>query len=65
MRYFSFYIHHRDSPVPTVEFGAARDLEAARKVAQRALAESVNRTAVEIRENDRLLVSLERSAPAG
>jgi hypothetical protein len=61
MRSFAFYIHHQDSSTPGLIFEVATDEARACELAQRALEESTNRLAVEVRENDALLFSVDRN----
>ena len=61
MRTFSFFIHTTGSSTPTPEFELAADEVSLRCVAERALRESPHRLAIEIREDDRLVFSLDRN----
>ena len=61
MRMFSLFIRHLDSATPTMHMEVADDLDGARRIAQLALQDSPNRLAVEIREEDRLVFSLDRN----
>lgn len=70
MRTFSLFIHHQNSVVPTMHMEVADDLGRVRALAEQALAESSHRLAVEVREDDRLVFSLDRngvswSSPSG
>ena len=60
MRTFSFFIHEAASKTPTLMFEFASDEVTLQSLAERALRESPNRLAVEIREEDRLVFSLDR-----
>jgi len=60
MRTFSLYIHTTNSTTPSLAFETASDESAAQIVAARALAESPSRLRVEVREEDRLLFTLDR-----
>lgn len=61
MRTFSFFIHTAASSTPTLEFELAGDEVSLRCLAERALRELPHRLAVEIREDDRLVFSLDRN----
>ena len=61
LRSFTLFIHHMNSEVPTAVFELSSDLASARRLAERALAESPNRLLVEVREDDRLAFSLDRN----
>ena len=61
MRTFSFFIHHESCPTPTLMFEVVSDEVTLRSLAERALKESPARLAVEIREEDRLVFSLDRN----
>jgi hypothetical protein len=61
MRTYSFFIHHAGSSTPTLEFELAGDEVSLRSLAEHALSESPNRLAVEIREEDQLVFSLDRN----
>ena len=64
MRTFSFYIHDVRHIVPTLAFVTVSDEKRARGIAEERLMESRHHLAIEVRENDRLLFSLDRrSAP--
>jgi hypothetical protein len=60
MRTFSFYIHSRKSVTPSLIFETAADETSVEMIAVRALAESPSRLLVEVREEDRLLFTLDR-----
>jgi hypothetical protein len=60
MRTFSMHIHSSASTIPSLAFETASDETAAQVVAARALAESPTRLLVEVREEDRLLFTLDR-----
>jgi hypothetical protein len=61
MRTFSFYIHDVRHIVPTLAFAIVSDEQRAREVAKERLMESLDNLAVEVRENDLLLFSLDRN----
>jgi hypothetical protein len=61
MRTFSFFIHHTGSSTPTLMFDVVSDDVTLESLAERALRESPERLAVEIREEDRLVFSLDRN----
>jgi hypothetical protein len=61
MRTYSFFIHHADSSTPTLMFETAGEEVSLRALAEKALGESPKRLAVEIREEDRLVFSLDRN----
>ena len=61
MRTFSFFIHKAYSSTPSLVFEIASDEETVKRLAWQALAASVSSLAVEVRENDRLLFSLDRN----
>jgi len=61
MRTLSFFIHSSSSVVPTLLIEAVTDDFTARRLARAALAESANRLMVEVREEDRLLFTLDRN----
>jgi hypothetical protein len=61
MRTFSLLIHHAYSSTPTLMFEFASDEVPLRSLAEKALAASQSRLAVEIREEDRLVFSLDRN----
>jgi hypothetical protein len=64
MRTFSFFIHTSFSSVPALMLEAATDEATIRRLAEIALAESPSRLLVEVREDDRLLFSLDRNGVA-
>jgi hypothetical protein len=61
VRAFSFFIHHAGSRTPELVFEVVSDEGRLRALASRALAESKDHLAVEIREDDRLLFSVDRN----
>ena len=61
MRTFSFFIHTASSTVPMLFIEAATDELTVRRLARAALAESSSRLMVEVREEDRLLFTLDRN----
>jgi hypothetical protein len=61
LRRFSFYIHTAQSLAPSFLFELQSDEAAVRSLAERALFESPNRLLVEVREDDRLLFSIDRN----
>jgi hypothetical protein len=61
MRTFSFFIHHVGSSTPTLMFEFAGDAATLQSLAQKALADSPGHLAIEIREADRLVFSLDRN----
>ena len=61
MRTFSLFIHNADSTTPTLMMEVASDLDRVRTLAQAALAASTRRLAVEVREDDHLVFSLDRN----
>jgi hypothetical protein len=61
MRTFSFYIHDVRHVVPTLAFITASDEQRAREIAKERLMESLDHLAIEVRENDWLLFSLDRN----
>lgn len=61
MRAFSFFIHHAGSATPELMFEIASDEDRLRALAAMALAESKDHIAVEVREEDRLLFSVDRN----
>jgi hypothetical protein len=61
MHTYSFFIHHAGSSTPELMFEFASDQAVLRSLAERALAESGNCLAVEIREEDRLVFCLDRN----
>ena len=62
MRAFTLFVHHSDSETPILLIEVVADLREARQRALRALAESDDRITVEVREDDRLLLVLDREA---
>jgi len=60
MRTFSLYVHSTQSATPWLAFELADDEMTVQMVAERCLAESPNRLLVEVREDDRLLFTLDR-----
>ena len=64
MRTFSFFIHTTFSAVPALMLEAATDEATVRRLAEIALAESPSRLLVEVREEDRLLFSIDRNGVA-
>ncbi len=60
MRTFSLFIHHQGSTTPTLHMEVADSLDLVCALAKKALAESPHRTAVDVREDDRLMFSLDR-----
>ncbi len=60
MRTFSLYIHSSRSATPTLAFEMASDEDTVQAMAEPALAESRDRLLVEVREEDRLLFTLDR-----
>jgi hypothetical protein len=60
MRIFSLFIHTDTSSTPVLLIEAATDETSARALAKAALAESPHRILVEVREEDRLLFSIDR-----
>ncbi len=58
---FSFFIQHSNTATPTLMFEVASDEAQVRALAKAALAESPHRLAVEVREDDRLLFTVDRS----
>jgi hypothetical protein len=60
MRTFSFYIHSRACVTPSLSFETAADETSVEMIAVRALAESPRRLLIEVREEDRLLFTLDR-----
>ena len=61
MRTYSFFVHTASSTVPSLLIEAATDPMTARRLAKAALAESTDRLMVEVREDDRLLFTLDRN----
>jgi hypothetical protein len=64
MRTFSVFIHTTLSAVPSLMLEAATDEPTMQRLAEIALAESPSRLLVEVREEDRLLFSIERNGVA-
>jgi hypothetical protein len=64
MRTFSIFVHHANSPTPSLMFEMASDEAMLRALAEKALAGSLDRVAVEVREEDRLVFSLDRNGAA-
>jgi len=62
MRIFSLFIYHLGSVTPTATFAFADGEAAARAIAERELADSPHRIAVEVREADKLLFRVDRPA---
>jgi hypothetical protein len=60
MRTFSLHIHSSTSTTPSLAFETVSDETAAQTVAARVLAESPTRLLVKVREEDRLLFTLDR-----
>ena len=60
MRTFSLYIHSSKSATPTLALEIAPDEMTVQTMAERALAESRDLLLVEVREEDRLLFTLDR-----
>jgi hypothetical protein len=61
MRTFSFYIHDVRHIVPTLAFVTVSDEQSAREIAKARLMESLDHLAIEVREDDSLLFSLDRN----
>jgi hypothetical protein len=61
MRTFSLFVHNANSVVPTLSFEVVDDEACARSLAECTLAESPDRLLVEVREDDRLLFSVDRN----
>jgi hypothetical protein len=61
LRTFSFFIHTTDSTVPALLFELLSDEGTVRSVAERALADSPECLLVEVREEDRLIFSIDRN----
>jgi hypothetical protein len=61
MRTYSFFVHNAGSTPPTLLFECAGDEVKLRSLAEKALAESPHHLAVEIREAERLVFSLDRN----
>ena len=60
MQTFSLFIHHQGSATPTLHMELADSLDRVRALAEEAVAESPHRLTVEVREDDRLMFSLDR-----
>ena len=60
MRTFSLYVHSAQSTTPLLAFELADDERTVEMMAERCLAESPTRLRVEVREDDRLLFTLDR-----
>jgi hypothetical protein len=60
MRTFSLYVHSTQSATPWLAFELASDEMAVQMLAERFLAESPNRLMVAVREDDRLIFTLDR-----
>jgi hypothetical protein len=61
MRTYRFLIHNAGSAPPTLMFEFASDEVTLQSLAEKALAQSPHHLAVEIREEDRLVFSLDRN----
>jgi hypothetical protein len=61
MRTFSFYIHDVRHTLPTLAFVTVSDEQKAREIAKERLMESLDHLAIEVREHDWLLFSLDRN----
>jgi hypothetical protein len=61
---FSVFVHTMNSDVPTLLLELSSDEATARRLAVKALAESPRRLLVEVREDDRLIFSLDRNGVA-
>jgi hypothetical protein len=61
MRTFSFYIHDVRHTLPTLAFVTVSDELRAREIAKERLMESLDHLTIEVRENDDLLFSLDRT----
>jgi hypothetical protein len=61
MRTFSFFVHRVYASTPSLIFEIASDEETVKRLARQALAASASSLAVEIREEDKLLYSLDRN----
>jgi hypothetical protein len=61
MRIFNVFIHTTLSAVPSLMMEAASDEPTMQRLAEIALAESPSRLLVEVREEDRLLFSIDRN----
>jgi hypothetical protein len=61
MRTYSLFIHHAGASTPTLMLEVVDDDVTLKSLAERALGESPSRLAVEIREEDRLVFSLDRN----
>ncbi len=64
MRMFSLFVHTMTSEVPALRLELSSDLATARRLAVKALDEAPNRLLVEVREDDRLIFSLDRNGIA-
>jgi hypothetical protein len=58
---FSMFIHNAKSTTPTLLMEVASDWRELRILAERALADSKDRLAVEVRHDDRLVFTLDRN----
>jgi hypothetical protein len=65
MRTFSIFVHHANSPTPSLMFEVACDQTALGPIAEKSLAGSLDWVAVEVRENDQLIFSVARDGAAG
>lgn len=61
MQTFSFFIHSAKSSTPFLSMEVASDWPRLRMLAERALADSDDRLAVEVRRDDRLVFSLDKN----
>jgi hypothetical protein len=61
MRAFSIFIHHASSSTPSLMLEVVSDWGILKAFAEKMLAESRDRIAVEIREDDRLVFILDRN----
>ena len=61
MHTYSFFIHHAGSETPELNFEFANGETALRPLAEKALNDSADHVAIEVREEDRLIFSLDRS----
>ena len=59
MRIFALYVHSDQSSTPSLAFEIASDEKTVQMMAERVLAESTNRLLVEVRQEDRLLFTLD------
>jgi hypothetical protein len=64
MRTFSVFVHHANSLTPSLMLEMASDEAMLRALAEKTLAGSLDRVAVEVRENDRLVFSVARDGAA-